>query len=180
MEDAPSEVSEVYSDVFEQEISEQSAHDDASDIISVRSAMGLSRSQEGLSDQDYQTEEAYIQGKRLAIYTCGINANCKHAKNLIIASCMQVQLRHTLHLCPQMQTLIASLAAYEVRVSSILVRSQIGNVRSNAPTCKVQLPQQCLYWFAYSLHLTSPRDWHSLKRKFYTKNSQCAKQLWCR
>lgn len=64
MEHAPSEVSEAYSDVFEEEIPEQSADGDASEIASVRSVMTLSCTPDGLSDQDFQHEEAYIQGAR--------------------------------------------------------------------------------------------------------------------
>ena len=62
MEHAPSEVSEAYSNVFEEEMPEhaQSTDDAASDAASIRSAMTMSHSPEGLSVQEWQSEEAYI------------------------------------------------------------------------------------------------------------------------
>ena len=67
MEHTPSEVSEAYSDVFEEEIPEQFADDEATDAPSVRSAMTLARSPDDPSNQDFQYEEAYIQGEKLTI-----------------------------------------------------------------------------------------------------------------
>lgn len=67
MEHAASEVSEAYSDVFEEEMPDQSANDEASDAASIRSGMTLSRSPDILPGEDFPGDEAYIQGKWLAI-----------------------------------------------------------------------------------------------------------------
>ena len=80
MEHAPSEVSEAYSDVFEEEIPEQSADDDASDAASVRSAMTLARSQEDKSDQHFQYKEAYIQGEKSTMEFNKQSSYCNQSK----------------------------------------------------------------------------------------------------
>lgn len=67
MEHAASEVSEAYSDVFEEEMPDQSADDEATDAASIRSGMTLSRIPDNLPGEDFPEDEAYIQGKWLII-----------------------------------------------------------------------------------------------------------------
>lgn len=113
-EHAASEVSEAYSDVFEEEMPDQFA-DHASDTASIRSGMTLSRSPDNQSAEDYQQDEAYTQGQWLTVETeCMLIANI----DLIVAALTQVQLRHSVSPpCPQLQTLLISLAAYAVLAS---------------------------------------------------------------
>lgn len=90
MEHAASEVSEAYSDVFEEEMPDQSA-DDASDTASIRSGMTLSCSRYNQSAEDYQEDEAYTQGQWLSI---GMQSMLIANIDLIVAALTQVQLRH--------------------------------------------------------------------------------------
>lgn len=114
MEHAGSEESEAYSDVFEEEMPDQSA-DDASDTASIRSGMTLSCSRYNQSAEDYQEDEGYTQGQRLSI---GMQSMLIANIDLIVAALTQVQLRHSVSPpCPQLQTLLISLAAYAVLVS---------------------------------------------------------------
>ena len=68
MEHAASEVSEAYTDVFEEEMPDQSADAQASDAASIRSGMTLSRSLDNLPGEDCQEEKAYIRSKWLDIW----------------------------------------------------------------------------------------------------------------
>lgn len=118
MEHAASEVSEAYSDVFEEEMPDQSADDEASDAASIRSGLTLSHSPHNLPGEDSQEEEAYIRGKWLNIRIRFVLYFICEKQTLIIASLMQVQLRlNVLYPCLQVQTLLASLAAYAVLAS---------------------------------------------------------------
>ena len=99
MEHAASEVSEAYSDVFEEEMPDQSA-DDASDTASVRSGMTLSRSPVNQSAEDFQEDEAYTQGQRLSI---GMQSMLTANIDLTVAALTQVELQRSVSPpCPQL------------------------------------------------------------------------------
>lgn len=62
MQRTPSEVSEAYSDVFEEDIPQQSAEDNASETASIKSVLTVSQNLEGSSDQDADRHQTYMQG----------------------------------------------------------------------------------------------------------------------
>ena len=130
MERTTSETSEAYSDVFEEEMPDQFADDEVSDVASIRSGMTLilSRNTDSLPGEDCQEEEAYIQGKWLhtgigSMPTAILKLHMQKVNTNTICF-MQVQLRlSVLYPCPQVQTLLASLAAYAVLASGTPARS---------------------------------------------------------
>lgn len=128
MDHAASEVSEAYSDVFEEDMPDQSA-DDASDAASIRSGMTLSCIPDNQPAEDYQEDEAYTQGQWLTI---GTQSMLIANKDPSVAALTQVQLRHSVSpRCPQLQTLLISLAAYAVLASGNQKRK--GHISPNLP-----------------------------------------------
>ena len=129
MERTASETSQAYSDVFDEDMPDQFADDEVSDVASIRSGMTLVLSR-SLPGKDCQKEEAYIQGKWPhtgigSMPTAIVNLHMRK-KQLIKICLMQVQMRlSVLYPCPQVQTLLASLAACAVLASGNPARSLV-------------------------------------------------------